>query len=92
MQEQEKTTTAVIDYGDGWLQQFPTEEGQYWFHGQRWKNAPTEELETHFCEVTKAGGDALIVVAGGSFMFKGELGQKWAFKKTEFPKIPNLEQ
>jgi len=75
------------DYGNGWLKEFPTEEGQYWFHGNRFHNSINPK-ETLFCEVRRAGADNLIVVANGNFMFKGELGKDWAFKKTSLPELP----
>jgi len=78
------------DYGNGWIHEFPTEEGQYWFHGDRFSNS-INPPETLFCTVHKTGNDVLIVKAGGGFMFKGELGTKWAFKKTSFPELPTFE-
>jgi len=78
------------DYGNGWIHEFPIEEGQYWFHGNRHKHSSSPELETIFCEVHKTGGDALIVIAAGHFMYKSELGENWAFKKTSFPELPTF--
>lgn len=75
------------DYGNGWVREFPTEEGEYWFHGNRFSNS-INPPETLFCTVHKTGNDVLIVKAGGSFMFKGELGENWAFKKTSLPELP----
>lgn len=78
------------DYGNGWIKEYPAEEGQYWFHGNRFNNS-TNPPETLFCTAHKSGNDVLIVKAGASFMFKGELGENWAFKKTNFPELPIFE-
>lgn len=79
---------SAKNYGNGWVHQFPNEEGHYWFHGNRWER--NEEIETILCEVSKAGDSSFIVTANGHFMYKSELGKKWAFKKTQLPEIPEL--
>jgi len=77
------------NYGNGWIQKFPTEEGEYWFYGQRFGGS--KKMEMLFCQVYKAGDTSMFIEAQGNFMYKNDLGDKWAFKKTEFPEPPIFE-
>lgn len=78
------------NFGDGWIQEFPDEEGYYWFHGQRWSTQ--EELSTIFCKVAILGGKPMVYTMSDNHIYPGDVGEKWAFKKIklEEPKIPKL--
>lgn len=77
------------DHGNGWMQKFPTEEGPYWFYGQRAGNI--QKMEMLFCIAFKAGDKSMVLEANGKFIYKNELGEKWAFKRTGFPEAPNFD-
>lgn len=78
------------NYGNGWLQEFPTEEGHYWFHGQRWSNK--EDIQTMFCTVTNVGSKPVVKTDDNEYIYSGDVGEKWAFKKInlEAPEPPQF--
>jgi len=60
------------------------------FYGERYKPFGGEvEFEFCFCVVREAS-NGLVHIANGQFMWESELGERWAFAKTNYPDIPKI--
>lgn len=72
---------------DKWTKNFPTEPGWYWFYGQQFKcSKPKLQAVRAFM-----GGNSLVMVCAGSFMYECEVGEMRWFKPMDTPGPDELE-
>ena len=71
-----------------WTKKFPNKEGLYWFYGYRYGKKDFGK-EFMLVDVRKVQGGFLIV-ANGQFMYESEI-EEALFCRTEYPKIPEME-
>ena len=80
---------------DRWINEFPEEEGSFWFHGYRHGKVSVGQQEKPillFVKVIKNGVGGFTYVADGKFMLKSEV-EEARFKKATLPEIPTqIEQ
>ena len=73
-----------------WVQEFPREEGYYWFYGKRYgtsslaRDKPPELTLVNVRKIVTG----FSYVADGQFMYKTE-PTDYYFQKAKLPKLPN---
>lgn len=77
-----------------WIREFPTEVGDYWFAGERYKRTSyckdagdKPRYELILCRV-KAISNGVVVIGDGQFMYEEELGDEWFFAPALLPDMP----
>ncbi len=77
-----------------WVQEFPTEQGWYWFYGYRYGKTTSclpgdvNELELLLVEVILTG-KSMTYIAGGQYMYECEVEtDQYYFKPMVPPTLP----
>lgn len=70
-----------------WSKEFPTEPGWYWFWGRQFKAQDVKLAAVH----VRQGGNSLVMVCNGSFMYKAEVGDTHWFKPMNVPSPEELD-
>lgn len=76
-----------IENRDGWVNEWPKEEGSYWFFG---KISIRSNKKLEYVVAKKIGGDKLVFYANGAFIWERECSEFW-FKPIELPDTSILE-